>query len=177
MTKNVSELRPEQHSCGYDFTKYRCKEDNPEEPCTYSPGYTWQKYSRFDRIYLVKGTDKNHPAWYYVLVVDDAEISWHYQSWGVWSDSWQWIRKGTSWWCHAMDNIPPYPGLETVPNHTWSHLPSALYRKCCMLLIISNNCWWHHLEWTSEWISGTWKKTHNILKHWSHHYKMAYNIL
>ncbi len=64
-------VRPEQHSCGYDFTTYRCKEDNPEEPCTYSPGYTWQKYSQLERIHLVKGTDKNRAAWYYVLVVDD----------------------------------------------------------------------------------------------------------
>ncbi len=55
-------------------TEYRCKEDNPEEPCTCSPGYMWQKYSQFDRIYLVRGTDKNRPVWYYVLVVDDDKM-------------------------------------------------------------------------------------------------------
>ncbi len=64
-------LRPEQHTCGYDFTLYRCKEENPEEPCTYSPGYTWHKYSQAQRIYVMRGTDKGRPVWHYVLLVDD----------------------------------------------------------------------------------------------------------
>ncbi len=67
----VNALQPTQHPCGYDFTFYRCKEDNPEEPCTYSPGYTWQKYSQVRRIHLVRGKDRGRPAWHYVLLVDD----------------------------------------------------------------------------------------------------------
>ncbi len=31
----------------------------------------------------------------------------------------------------TIDNIPPSPGLETVPISTCSHLPSALHRKYC----------------------------------------------
>ncbi len=64
-------VRPEQHTCAYDFTMYRCKEEKPEEPCTYSPGYTWQKYSQAQRIFVVRGKDKGRPAWHYVLLVDD----------------------------------------------------------------------------------------------------------
>ncbi len=65
------ELRPTQHSCGYDFTYFRCKAEKPEDTCTFSPDYTWHKRSQSQRVRLVRGKDNGRPAWYYVLLVDD----------------------------------------------------------------------------------------------------------
>ena len=67
----MTSLQPTQHSCGYDFTKYRCKENDREEPCTFPSDYTWHKRSQSQRVYLVRGKDRGRPAWHYVLLVDD----------------------------------------------------------------------------------------------------------
>ena len=44
-----------------------------DELCTLKPGYYWRKLSIKERIFLVRGKDGGHPAWQYVLVVDDQD--------------------------------------------------------------------------------------------------------
>lgn len=66
------QLREEQKAHGVDFAAVTC-DKNIDEPCALSPEYTWHKKNEAERIFLVKGDDRDRPAWYYVLVVDDDE--------------------------------------------------------------------------------------------------------
>lgn len=54
------------------YTRMLCGK-NADEPCALDEAETWQTMMEADRVYLVKGEDKDRPAWYYVLLVDDED--------------------------------------------------------------------------------------------------------
>ena len=66
------ELADAQHISRLDSTYIACKK-LPNEQCGLSPTYTWHTKSIANRVYLVRGKDKERPAWHYVLIVDDQE--------------------------------------------------------------------------------------------------------
>ena len=66
------ELRESQHTYGISFTEVQCGK-MIDEPCSVSPELTWQRRNEARRVYLVRGKDRNRPAWHYVLLLDDEE--------------------------------------------------------------------------------------------------------
>ena len=67
------EVAQAQHIQRIDPTYITCKNKPIDEPCTLKPGYTWHKWSASDRIFMVRGKDRDRPAWHYVLLVDDQD--------------------------------------------------------------------------------------------------------
>ena len=67
------EVADAQHIQHIDSTITRCSNKSIDEPCTLKPGYNWRKWSIKERIFLIRGKDGRHPAWQYVLVVDDQD--------------------------------------------------------------------------------------------------------
>ena len=67
------ELSDHQKSFGVDFTKVRCGKG--EEECAIASNSTWSTASEVSshRQHIVRGTDKGRPAWWYILLDDDAE--------------------------------------------------------------------------------------------------------
>ena len=65
-------IRKKQLPIGPDFTQMLCGR-KVTEPCARDTSVTWETQSESERIYRVKGKDKERSAWYYILVVDDDE--------------------------------------------------------------------------------------------------------
>ena len=60
-----------QHPCGINFTEVRCK-NKINQPCTMTPGSTWQKWTLQWRIRIhVEANNTGERKWFYVLLVDD----------------------------------------------------------------------------------------------------------
>ena len=57
-----------------NFTSIRCGKEEEEE-CSISSDSTWSTAGEVisDRIFIVHGNNRGHPAWYYILLDDDAE--------------------------------------------------------------------------------------------------------
>ena len=68
------ELSAEQETIGVNFTKVRCGEGK-EEQCSVASSAVWSKvrYVINHRKRIVRGKDRGRPAWYIVLLHDDAE--------------------------------------------------------------------------------------------------------
>ena len=49
------------------------KNKSINDQCSLNPEASWTRKVQSDRIYLVRGTDRGHPAWHYVLLVNDEE--------------------------------------------------------------------------------------------------------
>ena len=64
----------QQETLGVDFTRVRCGKGEEEECCIASDA-TWSNASYVinHRKYIVRGIDRGRPAWYFVLLHDDAE--------------------------------------------------------------------------------------------------------
>ena len=67
-------LSAQQKTCGVNFTINRCGR-KMEEECTIAPDSTWSTAAEVirDRIFLLCRHIQSHPAWYYILLDDDAE--------------------------------------------------------------------------------------------------------
>ncbi len=72
------EIHDGQHTSGLDFTRVLCK-SKIDEPCTMTPGSTWQQWSVRSRVWLVRDPNGGLPAWCYVLLVDDEETIREFQ--------------------------------------------------------------------------------------------------
>ena len=68
------ELSAKQKTFGVDFTKVRCGEGK-EERCSVASSAVWSKASDVinHRQFVVRAEDRGRPAWYMVLLHDDAE--------------------------------------------------------------------------------------------------------
>lgn len=72
---NGHKVEEHQHLGNLDSTHVACKNGLTfEDPCALKGDYTWHKKGEGDRTYLVRGKDKERPAWHYIRVVDDDEI-------------------------------------------------------------------------------------------------------
>ena len=67
------EVAKDQHIHWLDPTILKCNASSFEEPCTFSPEYTWERWETRDRIKLVTGNDCGRPVWHYVQLTDDEE--------------------------------------------------------------------------------------------------------
>ena len=70
---NGWEVTKSQHIKSASVSSIQCKNKSIDEPCTLRHDYTWKKMSECERVYLVRGKDRSHPAWHYVLLVDDEK--------------------------------------------------------------------------------------------------------
>ena len=68
------ELSDHQKSFGVDFKRVRCGKGEGEE-CAIASDSTWSTDNEVTsgRQHIVRGTDKGRPAWWYILLDDDAE--------------------------------------------------------------------------------------------------------
>ena len=68
------EISAQQKACGVNFTMNRCGK-REEEDCSIAPDSTWSTAAEIihDRIFLLRNCIPSHPAWYCVLLDDDAE--------------------------------------------------------------------------------------------------------
>ena len=68
------ELSDHQNSFGVDFTELRCGKGEGEE-CAIASDSTWSNDSEITsgRKFILRGTEKGGPAWWYVLLDDNAE--------------------------------------------------------------------------------------------------------
>ena len=66
------ELTAQQKTVGVDFTRVRCKK---KHECGISSNSTWSTAGEVisERICLARGHNEGHPAWYYILLDNDAE--------------------------------------------------------------------------------------------------------
>ena len=66
------ELTAQQNTFGVDFTRVRCKK---EDECGISSDSTWSTAGEVisERMYIVRRRDRGRPAWYCILLDDDAE--------------------------------------------------------------------------------------------------------
>ena len=67
------EVTKGQHIQTTRTTTIRCENKSIDASCTLGPHETWAKFFNNQRIYLVRGNDKDRPAWHYVQLVDDEE--------------------------------------------------------------------------------------------------------
>ena len=68
------ELSAQQKTFGVNFTSNRCGKKE-EKDCSIAPDSTWSTAAEVirDRIFLLYRHIQSHPAWYYILLDDDAE--------------------------------------------------------------------------------------------------------
>ena len=68
------ELSDQQKTLRVNFTKMRCGKGKSEE-CSIASNSTWSTAREVTsgRIFIVRQTEKGRPAWYYILLDDDAE--------------------------------------------------------------------------------------------------------
>ena len=62
-----------QHVKAISSLKIECENKSIDDPCLLRPGITWTRKVQKDRIFLVRGCDRERPAWHYVLLVDDED--------------------------------------------------------------------------------------------------------
>ena len=67
------EITEDQHIKSVNVATIRCENKSIDGPCTLQPDFSWRRNVEGERVYLVRGKDKGHPAWHYVLLVDDEE--------------------------------------------------------------------------------------------------------
>ena len=66
------QLSPEQNSTGRSFLDIRCSK-RAGETCEIDAGNTWADFFKGSLVYLVRGKDRDRPAWHYVLVDKEKE--------------------------------------------------------------------------------------------------------
>ena len=67
------ELAKDQHIKRANGLLIQCENKSIDDSCTLGQESSWSKFVLNDRIYLVRGNDREQPAWHYVLLVDDEE--------------------------------------------------------------------------------------------------------
>ena len=71
--RSDKQLTAGQQAFGANFCIIRCRK-KPEETCEVLPHHTWmERLFLGPYVYLVRGKDKDKPAWYYVLVDKEKE--------------------------------------------------------------------------------------------------------
>ena len=70
---NGKELAKDQHIKQINGLSIQCGNKSINDSCTLGQESSWSKFVLNDRIYLVRGSDRERPAWHYVLLVDDEE--------------------------------------------------------------------------------------------------------
>ena len=79
VTFSVKQLDSGQNACCGDFRHIYCRKKASEQ-CEISSNSTWEdRIINCSLVYLVRGTDKERPAWYYVLVDKAKQVEFKIQ--------------------------------------------------------------------------------------------------